>query len=85
MMHVLDGVHVLSSKHVNGVFQSFNCWLWSNNYNVHGPLNLWMIGFQQVPHSNQDTWANIEIYHGALKCSFCFETKVVKLIGSYGD
>ncbi len=77
-MHVLDGVHVLSSKLVIGIFQSLHCWLWSNNYNVHGPLNLWMIGFQQVPQSNQYTPTNIEIYHGALKCWFCFETKGLK-------
>jgi hypothetical protein len=34
-----------------------------------------MVRLCQVPHSNQDTQANIEFYHGALKCWFSFETK----------
>jgi len=38
-------------------------------------VNLWMVGLQQVPHSNQDTQASIESYHGALKCWFSLETK----------
>ncbi len=36
---------------------------------------LWMVGVRQVPHSNQDTHANIKSYHGALKCWFAFDTK----------
>jgi hypothetical protein len=42
---------------------------------MHCVLRLWMIGLQHVPHANQDTQANIESYHGALKCSFSLETK----------
>ncbi len=38
-------------------------------------VNLWMVGFRQVPHSNQDTQASIESYHGALKHWFSLETK----------
>jgi hypothetical protein len=38
-------------------------------------VNLWMVGLRQVPHSNQDTQASIESYHGALKCWFSLETK----------
>ncbi len=34
-----------------------------------------MIGFQHMPHSNQDTQMNIEFYHGTLKCWFSLETK----------
>jgi hypothetical protein len=36
---------------------------------------LWMVGVRKVPHSNQDTQANIESYHGALKCWFAIDTK----------
>jgi hypothetical protein len=35
--------------------------------NVHVRIDLWMVGFCRVPHSNEDTQANIESYHGALK------------------
>jgi hypothetical protein len=35
--------------------------------NVHVSVDLWMVGFRQMPHSNQNTQANIEFYHGALK------------------
>jgi len=34
-----------------------------------------MVGLRQVPHSNQDTQASIESYHGALKHWFSLETK----------
>jgi hypothetical protein len=34
-----------------------------------------MVGLRQVPHSNQDTQALIESYHGALKHWFSLETK----------
>jgi hypothetical protein len=36
---------------------------------------LWMVGVQKVPHSNQDTQVNIETYHGALKHWFALDTK----------
>jgi hypothetical protein len=36
-------------------------------------VDLWMVGFQQVPHSNQDTQTSIQSYHGALKCWFFLE------------
>jgi hypothetical protein len=38
-------------------------------------VDLWMVGFQLMPHSNQDTQASIESYHGALKRKFSLETK----------
>jgi len=38
-------------------------------------VNLWMVGFGRVPHSNQNTQTSIESYHGALKCWFSLETK----------
>ncbi len=38
-------------------------------------VELWMVGVQRVPHSNQDTKVNIESYHGALKYWFTFDTK----------
>ncbi len=38
-------------------------------------VDLWMVGLQRVPHSNQDTQTSIEFYHGALKCWFSLETK----------
>jgi hypothetical protein len=44
-------------------------------YVVHVHVEFWMVGFRWVPHSNQDTQASIEFYHGALKCWFSFETK----------
>jgi hypothetical protein len=34
-----------------------------------------MVGVQQMPHSNQDTQANIESYHDVLKCWFILNTK----------
>jgi len=36
---------------------------------------LWMVDVQQMPHSNQDTQANIESYHGVLKCWFALDIK----------
>jgi hypothetical protein len=36
---------------------------------------LWMVGVRRMPHSNQNTYANIESYHGALKCWFTLDTK----------
>jgi len=38
-------------------------------------VDLWMVGFQRMPHSNQDTQALIEFYHRALKRWFFLETK----------
>jgi hypothetical protein len=38
-------------------------------------VELWMVGVQRVPHSNQDTQVNIESYHGALKRWFALDTK----------
>jgi hypothetical protein len=38
-------------------------------------VNLWMVGSQQMPHSNQNTQTSIESYHGALKHWFFLETK----------
>jgi hypothetical protein len=35
--------------------------------NVHVNVDLWMVGFRQVPHSNQDMQTNIESFHAALK------------------
>jgi hypothetical protein len=40
---------------------------------------LWMVVVQQVPHSNQDTQANIESYHGALKHRFALDTKGLRV------
>jgi hypothetical protein len=36
---------------------------------------LWMVGVRRVPHSNQDTQASIESYHGALKRWLALDTK----------
>jgi hypothetical protein len=30
-------------------------------------VDLWMVGLQRMPHSNQGTQTSIESYHGALK------------------
>ncbi len=38
-------------------------------------LDLWMVGFWQVLHSNQDTQTLIESYHSALRWWFSLETK----------
>jgi hypothetical protein len=38
-------------------------------------IDLWMVGFRRVPHSNHDTQTSIESYHGALKHWFSLETK----------
>ncbi len=38
-------------------------------------IELWMVGIQMVPHSNQDTQASIESYHGVLKCWLALDTK----------
>jgi len=38
-------------------------------------IDLWMVGLQRVPHSNQDTQASIESNHGALKRWFSLEIK----------
>ncbi len=46
-----------------------------NSSNVCGVLKLWMVGFQQVPCSNQDTQTNIKSYHNALKHWFSLDTK----------
>ncbi len=34
-----------------------------------------MVNVRKMPHSNQDTQANIESYHGVLKCGFVLNTK----------
>jgi hypothetical protein len=41
-------------------------------------VELWMVGVRRVPHSNQDTQASIESYHGALKCWLALDTKDLK-------
>ncbi len=38
-------------------------------------VELGMVGVRRVPHSNQDTQANIESYHGALKRWLTLDTK----------
>jgi hypothetical protein len=38
-------------------------------------VELWMVGVRKVPHSNQNTQASIESYHGALKRWFALDTK----------
>ncbi len=38
-------------------------------------VELWMVGVRRVPHSNQDTQASIESYHGALKHWLTLDTK----------
>jgi hypothetical protein len=38
-------------------------------------VELWMVGVRRMPHSNQDTQANIESYHGALKHWLALDTK----------
>jgi hypothetical protein len=38
-------------------------------------VELWMVGVQRMPHSNQDTQTNIESNHGALKHWFSLDTK----------
>jgi hypothetical protein len=38
-------------------------------------VKLWMVGVQQMPHSNQDTQTNIESYQCVLKCWFILDTK----------
>jgi hypothetical protein len=40
--------------------------------NAHVHLDLLMVGFHQVPNSNQDTQASIKFDHGALKQWFSF-------------
>jgi len=41
-------------------------------------VELWMVGVQKVPHSNQNTEANIESCHDALKRWFTLDTKGLK-------
>jgi hypothetical protein len=41
-------------------------------------VELWMVGVQQVPHSNQDPQTNIGSYHGALKHWFALDIKGLK-------
>jgi hypothetical protein len=38
-------------------------------------VELWMVGVQKMPHSNQDTQARIESYHGSLKHWLALDTK----------
>jgi hypothetical protein len=33
-------------------------------------VDLWMVGFQWMPHSNQNTQASVESYHAALGCKY---------------
>jgi len=39
---------------------------------------MWMVALCQMAHSNQNTQASIEFYHGTLKQWFSFETKFFK-------
>jgi hypothetical protein len=41
-------------------------------------IELWMVGVQKVPHSDQNTQTNIESYHGALKHWFALDTKSLR-------
>jgi hypothetical protein len=46
--------------------------------NAHVSINLWIMDLHWMPHSNQNTKANIESYHGVLKRWFSSKTKVLK-------
>jgi hypothetical protein len=41
-------------------------------------VELWMVGVQKMPHSNQDAQVSIESYHGALKRWLALDTKGLK-------
>jgi hypothetical protein len=41
-------------------------------------VELWMVGVRRMPHSNQDTQASIESYHGALKRWLALDIKGLK-------
>jgi len=41
-------------------------------------VELWMVGVQRVPHSNQNIQTSIESYHGVVKHWFALDTKGFK-------
>jgi hypothetical protein len=47
-------------------------------------VELWMVGVRRVPHSNQNTQASIESYHGALKRRLALNTKALEAVGLTG-
>ncbi len=57
------------------IFHTYLNYIMGCKYVVHIHAKLWMVGLQQMPHSNQNTQASIKSYHGVLKCKFFFETK----------
>jgi hypothetical protein len=46
---------------------------------VDGVLELWMVGFLQMPHSSQNTQTNIELYCDALKHWFLLTQRVLEV------
>ncbi len=52
--------------------------MYSSLYIMFMFVELWMVGVRRVPHSNQDTQANIESYHGVLKHWLALDTKGLK-------
>jgi hypothetical protein len=69
----MDGLHGCM---VN--FHTYLNYIMGWKYFVHVHVELWMVGLCQVPHSNQDTQANIQSYHMALKHWFYLKTKGLK-------
>jgi len=47
-------------------------------------VELWMVGVQRVPHSNQNIQTSIESYHGVVKHWFALDTKALKGVGLIG-
>ncbi len=68
-MHIMTLIHIIYGRRkCNTCTTIYGCTL----YLV---VDLWMVGFWWVPHSNQDTQRLIESSHGALKCWFSLEIK----------
>jgi hypothetical protein len=56
-------------------FHTYSNYIMGWKYIVHVYAKFYMVGLHQMPHSNQDTQANMKPYHKAMKCWFSFKTK----------
>ncbi len=45
---------------------------------IYCDVEMWMVGVHQVPHASQNTQANIEAYHGAIKLWLKHDTRGIK-------
>jgi hypothetical protein len=51
---------------------------------AHVDVDLWIVGFSWVPHSNENTQANIKSYHGPWSDGSLLKQKVLRGVTLHG-